>query len=149
MNPERQKSIRAIALFAAVADGTRHEREREDVRRVADTLATDAGPRQLTDEMAVCVCGAAGRQVPALRESVIVAVALAVGAIPEGRQAVIISAAFVLAIFDASPLAPGDVRASVLVGAIPLPASCKANGHAIVDLPSLPLRLRRVSVANE
>ena len=59
-------------------------------------------------------------------------------AIAEGRQAVIISAAFVLAIFDASPLAPGDVRASVLVGAIILAASCKAIGHVIVDLPSLP-----------
>ena len=91
MNPEQQKSILAIALFAAFADGAKHEREREDVRRIADSLATDAGApdlarlyqdvllkrfsleaaaaalgepgeRQLAYEMAVCVCDADGRQ---------------------------------------------------------------------------------------
>ena len=91
MNPEQQKSILAIALFAAFADGAKHEREREDIRRIADSLATDAdapdlarlyqdvllkrfsleaaaaalgdlGERQLAYEMAVCVCDADGRQ---------------------------------------------------------------------------------------
>ena len=91
MNPEQQKSILAIALFSAFADGAKHEREREDIRRIADSLATDAGApdlvwlyqdvllkrfsleaaaaalgepgeRQLAYEMAVCVCDADGRQ---------------------------------------------------------------------------------------
>ena len=91
MNPEQQKSILAIALFAAFTDGAKHEREREDIRRIADSLATDAGApdlarlyqdvllkrfsleaaaaalrdpgeRQLAYEMAVCVCDADGRQ---------------------------------------------------------------------------------------
>ena len=91
MNPEQQKSILAIALFAAFADGAKHDREREDIRRIADSLATDAGApdlarlyqdvllkrfsleaaaaalgdpgeRQLAYEMAVCVCDADGRQ---------------------------------------------------------------------------------------
>ena len=91
MNPEQQKSILAITLFAAFADGAKHEREREDIRRIADSLATDAGApdlarlyqdvllkrftleaaaaalgepgeRQLAYEMAVCVCDADGRQ---------------------------------------------------------------------------------------
>ena len=91
MNPEKQKSILAIALFAAFADGAKHDREREDIRRIADSLATDAGApdlarlyqdvllkrvsleaaaaalgdpgeRQLAYEMAVCVCDADGRQ---------------------------------------------------------------------------------------
>ena len=91
MNPEKQKSILAIALFAAFADGAKHDREREDIRRIADALATDAGApdlarlyqdvllkrvsleaaaaalgdpgeRQLAYEMAVCVCDADGRQ---------------------------------------------------------------------------------------
>ena len=91
MNPEQQKSILAIALFAAFADGAKHDREREDIRRIAESLATDAGApdlarlyqdvllkrfsleaaaaalsdpgeRQLADEMAVCVCDADGRQ---------------------------------------------------------------------------------------
>ena len=96
MNPEQQKSILAIALFAAFADGAKHEREREDIRRIADSLATDAGApdlarlyqdvllkrfsleaaaaalgdpgeRQLAYEMAVCVCDADGRQTEAER----------------------------------------------------------------------------------
>ena len=91
MNSEQQKPILAIALFAAFADGAKHEREREDIRRIADSLAMDAGApdlarlyqdvllkrysleaaaaalgdpceRQLAYEMAVCVCDADGRQ---------------------------------------------------------------------------------------
>ena len=91
MNPDQQKALLAIALFAAFADGTKHDREREDIRRIADSLATDAnapdlarlyqdvllkrfnleaaaaalsdpGQRQLAYEMAVCVCDADGRQ---------------------------------------------------------------------------------------
>ena len=89
MNAEQQKSILAITLFAAFADGTKHDREREEVRRIADSLAsesgapdltrlyqdvllkrldlqsaanalTDAGERQLAYEMAVGVCEADG-----------------------------------------------------------------------------------------
>ena len=91
MNPEQQKSILAIALFAAFADGAKHDREREDIHRIAESLATDAdapdlarlyqdvllkrfsleaavdalsdpAERQLAYEMAVCVCDADGRQ---------------------------------------------------------------------------------------
>ncbi len=91
MNPEQQKSILAIALHAAFADGAKHDREREEIRRIADSLAAEAGApdlarlyqdvllkrvtleaaaaallepgeRQLAYEMAVCVCDADGRQ---------------------------------------------------------------------------------------
>ncbi len=90
MNPEQQKSILAIALFAAFADGAKHDREREEIRRIAESLGgsdtpdlarlyqdvllkrvsldaaaaalTDPGERQLAYEMAVCVCDADGRQ---------------------------------------------------------------------------------------
>ena len=91
MNPEQQKSILAIALFAAFADGAKHDREREEIRRIAESLGGDAGvpdlarlyqdvllkrvsladaaaalgdpgERQLAYEMAVCVCDADGRQ---------------------------------------------------------------------------------------
>lgn len=90
MKPEEQKSILAIALYAAFADGIKDEGEREEVRRIAASLAdaaggidlaglyqdvllkrtslataaaalTDAGQRQLAYEMAVCVCEADGR----------------------------------------------------------------------------------------
>ena len=91
MNPEQQKAILAIALFAAFADGAKHDREREEIRRIAESLGGEAGApdlarlyqdvllkrislgaaaaalvepgeRQLAYEMAVCVCDADGRQ---------------------------------------------------------------------------------------
>ena len=91
MTPQDQKSILTIALYAAFADGNKHDREREEIRRIADTLAAQAdapelgglyqdvllqrvkldtaakalsstGMRQLAYEMAVCVCDADGRQ---------------------------------------------------------------------------------------
>ncbi len=91
MNAEQQKSILAIALYAAFADGAKHDREREEIRRIAESFAGEAGApdlarlyqdvllkrvtlqaaaaalgdpgeRQLAYEMAVCVCDADGRQ---------------------------------------------------------------------------------------
>ena len=89
MTPEQQQSILAIALFAAFADSNKDDREREEIRRIADSLSneasaidlprlyqdvllkrlslanacaaiTDEGMRQLAYEMAVCVCEADG-----------------------------------------------------------------------------------------
>ena len=40
MNPEQQKSILTIALYAAFADGTKHEREREEIRSIAESLGS-------------------------------------------------------------------------------------------------------------
>jgi len=91
MNPEQQRAILTIALYAAFADGVKDDREREEIRRIAESLAgeagapdlariyqdvllkrvrleaaaaalTDTGERQLAYEMAVCVCDADGRQ---------------------------------------------------------------------------------------
>ncbi|MFM9883680.1 MAG: YcjF family protein [Burkholderiales bacterium] len=91
MNPEQQKSILAIALLAAFADGGKDDRERERIRQLAESLASEAGTpdlirlyqdvllkrvtvasagaalgepdhRQLAYEMAVCVCDADGAQ---------------------------------------------------------------------------------------
>ena len=90
MNHEQQKSILTIALHAAFADGAKHDREREEIRRIAESLGgadapdfarlyqdvllkrvtpaaaaaalQDPGERQLAYEMAVCVCDADGRQ---------------------------------------------------------------------------------------
>lgn len=91
MNPEQQKSLLAITLYAAFADGDKHDREREEIRRIAESLSSDAsapdltglyqdvllkrvtletaaaaltdpGQRQLAYEMAVSVCDADGRQ---------------------------------------------------------------------------------------
>ncbi|RYF74675.1 MAG: DUF533 domain-containing protein [Comamonadaceae bacterium] len=94
MNTEQQKSILTIALLAAFADGNKDDSEREEIRRIAQSLAGDAGMadlpriyqdvllkrtsvqsaasaltdpdhRQLAYEMAVCVCDVDGRQSPA------------------------------------------------------------------------------------
>ncbi len=96
MTPQEQKAILAIAIHAAFADGAKDEREREEVRRVAENLAeernapdlarlyqdvllkrlplatlaamlTDTGQRQLVYEMALCVCEADGRLADAER----------------------------------------------------------------------------------
>ena len=90
MTPQEQKAILAIAIHAAFADGAKDERERDEVRRVAEMLVgdddapdlnrlyqdvlfkrhplaaatamlTDTGQRQFAYEMAVCVCEADGR----------------------------------------------------------------------------------------
>lgn len=87
MTPEERKALLAIALHAAFADGVKDDREREELRRVAASLAgeagasdlsslyqdvllkrytladaaaalTDAGQRQLGYEIALCVCEA-------------------------------------------------------------------------------------------
>lgn len=90
MTIDEQRSILAIALYAAFADGIKDDREREEVRRIAESLAdasgavdmarlyqdvllkrlpleaatsslSDAGQRHYAYEMAVCVCDADGR----------------------------------------------------------------------------------------
>jgi uncharacterized protein (DUF697 family)/tellurite resistance protein len=96
MTHDEQKAILTIALFAAFADGIKDEREREEVRRIAEALAnqadspdlarlyqdvllkrvsldsaaaalTDQGQRQLAYEMALCVCEVDGRLAEAER----------------------------------------------------------------------------------
>src|SRR3990167_5797717 len=97
MTLDQQKSILTIALLAAFADGNKDDAEREEIRRIAQSLAGDAGMadlpriyqdvllrrtsvqaavqalsdpmhRQLAYEMAVCVCDVDGRQTAAERE---------------------------------------------------------------------------------
>ena len=87
MNAREQEAVLTIALLAAFADGNKDDREREEIKRIADSLAGEAGApqwsqlyqsvllkrvnvaqaaatltdpahRQLAYEMAVCVCDA-------------------------------------------------------------------------------------------
>lgn len=95
MAPEETRATLAISLLAAYADGAKHGREREEIRRIAEGLAGDGGmglpslyqdvlmkrvtlqtevprlasmeSRQLAYEMAVCVCDADGSQSEAER----------------------------------------------------------------------------------
>ena len=90
MNQEQQQAILTLALLAAFADGANDDREREQIRSLAETLGGEPGAsnlpgiyqqvllkranmkdaaalltepdhRQLAYEMAVCVCDADGR----------------------------------------------------------------------------------------
>lgn len=93
MNEQQQKAVLTACLMAAFADGSKHERERAEVKNIAETLAGQttinisalvqdvllkrtslpavvaaldtADSRQLAFEMAVCVCDADGVQSPA------------------------------------------------------------------------------------
>lgn len=96
MTPEQQEALLSIALFAAFADGSKADAEREEIRRIAESLSTesnapnlprlyqdvllkrtrldaaveklsDVSHRQLAYEMAVCVCDADGQQTEAER----------------------------------------------------------------------------------
>lgn len=87
MNAREQEAVLTIALLAAFADGAKDDREREEIKRIADSLAGEAGAPQLSQlyqsvllkrvdvsqaaaaltdpmhkqlayEMAVCVCDA-------------------------------------------------------------------------------------------
>ncbi len=88
MSPEETRAVLALSLLAAFADGEKHEREREEIRRVADgfqqsdpvhlatiyqdvlmkrvtlpdvvTQLESAQSKRLAYEMAVCVCDADG-----------------------------------------------------------------------------------------
>jgi len=97
MTLDQQQSLLTIALLAAFADGNKDDAERDEIRRIAQSLAGDAGMadlprlyqdvllqrtsvsaaaqglseplhRQLAYEMAVCVCDVDGRQTAAERE---------------------------------------------------------------------------------
>ena len=94
---ENLKSILAIAIHAGFPDGNKDDREREEIRRIAESLAeqaaapdlarlyqdvlfkrlplasatamlNDAGQRQLAYEMALCVCESDGRLIDSERQ---------------------------------------------------------------------------------
>jgi len=90
MNEQERKGVLTACLMAAFADGSKHERERSEVKNIAETLAGETSinlsalvqdvllkraslpgvaamlvtpeSRQLAFEMAVCVCDADGAQ---------------------------------------------------------------------------------------
>jgi uncharacterized protein (DUF697 family)/uncharacterized tellurite resistance protein B-like protein len=96
MTLNEQRAILALCLHAAFTDGVKDDREREEVKRIAESLSegtpgldmarlyqdvllkrlpldtaagtlSDIGQRQFAYEMAVCVCEADGRMSPAER----------------------------------------------------------------------------------
>lgn len=148
MNPEQQQAILTIALLAAFADGANDEREREEIRRLAESLAgepgapdlaalyrgvllkrvgletaaaalADAGHRLLAYEMAVCVCDADGRTTDAERQF-LAALARALG-------------------LDAGVTAPLDQQAETMaeLAAAAAPATVAATGPVVAAVPNV------------
>lgn len=141
MNPSQQQAVLSIALLAAFADGATDDREREEIRRIADSLASEGGSpelstlyqdvlleridvakaaaaltesahRQLAYEMAVCVCDADGVASPAEQQFL--------GKLREALQ------------LDAGAAAQ-VVREADAVAAAPLAASSSAAASSMSD----------------
>lgn len=146
MTPEQQKALLGIALLAAFSDGNKADAEREEIRRIAESLSTetgapnltrlyqdvllkrldmagmvqqltDAGHRQLAYEMAVSVCDADGQQTAAERSF-----------LADLRRQLGLDAAQTEA-FDQQAEALAGVAAPVAVAALPVavPASTPAT----------------------
>lgn len=72
MQPEEQKSLLTIALLAAFADAAKHDREREEVRRVAESLGSELNLTTLYQDVLLqrsnLAAAVAGLATPALRQ---------------------------------------------------------------------------------
>ena len=144
----QQQAVLSIALLAAFADDSQSEQEREEVRRIADSLAgesgspelstlyqdvllkridlakaaaalTDSAHKQLAYEMAVCVCDADGVASPAEQQF-----------LRELREALRLDAgeaAQVVRDADAVAAAPLDA------GSVAAPASASSMSDAEMD----------------
>ena len=154
MTLDQQKSILTIALLAAFADGAKDDAEREEIRRIAQSLAGDAGMadlprlyqdvllqrtsvqaavqglsepmhRQLAYEMAVCVCDVDGRQTAAEREFLAsLKAALQLGALQ--------TAAFDQEADALVEVAQAVVPAAIPATALPKAASAPANATSAI-----------------
>ena len=143
MTPEQQKALLGIALLAAFSDGNKADAEREEIRRIAESLSTEAGApnltqlyqdvllkrldmagmvqplsepahRQLAYEMAVSVCDADGQQTAAERSF-----------LADLRRQLGLDAAQTEA-FDQQAQALAGVAAPVAVAALPVAAPAAA-----------------------
>lgn len=143
MTSDETRATLAISLLAAYADGAKHGREREEIRRIAEGLSGEGGiglpalyqdvlmkrvtlqtevprlaspeSRQLAYEMAVCVCDADGAQSEAER-AFLAGLARALGLEPGGATAFAAEAEAVAAAAvapGAASAAPGAVRSLI------------------------------------
>lgn len=140
MNETERQSILTLSLMAAFADGDKAPAERDQIRRIADSLAGDGAPelpalyqevllgrasmasaaqaltsdgaRQLAFEMAVCVCDADGVQSDAERRFLdTLREALGLGAEPSRRYVEQVEAVAAVPLQTAGPAASvGDAE---------------------------------------
>jgi len=158
MLTSQPQAVLTIALLAAFADGTKDDREREEIRRIADSLAgesgspewstlyqdvllkrvdlaqasaalTDSAHKQLAYEMAVCVCDADGVANPAEQQF-----------LRELRETLQLDAGEAIQVvrdadaIAAAPLAAGSTAAAAAAGlATSAPASASSMSDAEMD----------------
>ena len=151
MTPEQQEALLGIALFAAFSDGNKADAEREEIRRIAESLSTGAGApnltrlyqdvllkrldmagmvqqltepghRQLAYEMAVSVCDADGQQTAAERSF-----------LADLRRQLGLDAAQTEA-FDQQAEALASVAVPVAVATLPVPVPTSATTPAAAAL---------------
>jgi uncharacterized protein (DUF697 family)/tellurite resistance protein len=156
MTPQETRAILTLSLLAAFVDGDKHERERAQIKRIAEGLSADPGldltslvqdvlmkrasiasverdlptreSRQLAYEMAVCVCDADGEQSAA-----------------EQRFLEDVRATFALA----APAAAEFSRSAEALAAVPLaPASAAAPAPAAPNDAELDSAILNASILN-
>ena len=160
MNANETRAILTLALLAAFADGDKHERERDEIKRIAEGFSADEAlhlpslyqdvlmkrvsvasvaaaletieARQLAYEMAVCVCDADGTQSQPERAF-----------LESARQALGLSAS-VAAVY---------VKEAETVAAVPLAspaatAPVAATGAAVVDEAALDRTILDAAIVN-
>jgi uncharacterized protein (DUF697 family)/tellurite resistance protein len=172
MQPEEKRALMAICLLAAFADGAKVEREREEIRRIAERYAAQdsalgeayadvAGQRarlgqlaaalrtselrELAYEMAVCVCDSDGAQTAAER-AFLAQLRAALGL--SGTPFEIDHSAAALAVESiAVPRAPhrgqAEIDESILKTSI-LCAALEQLPQTIASLAIVPLQMRMV-----
>jgi uncharacterized protein (DUF697 family)/tellurite resistance protein len=170
MTTDDTRAIVTISLLAAFADGSKHERERAEIRRIAEGLAGDDGvhvptlvqdvlmkrvtvasaapalssaeSRQLAYEMAVGVCDADGAQSPA-EQAFLADLARALG-MEAGVAATISQQAEALATVPMTAPAP----ASVPGAPAPSPAAAPATARAAVNEAELDSAILNAAILN-
>jgi uncharacterized protein (DUF697 family)/tellurite resistance protein len=170
MTTDDTRAIVTISLLAAFADGSKHERERAEIRRIAEGLAGDDGvhvptlvqdvlmkrvtvasaapalssaeSRQLAYEMAVGVCDADGAQSPA--EQAFLADLARALEMEAGVAATISQQAEALATVPMTAPAP----ASVPGAPAPSPAAAPATARAAVNEAELDSAILNAAILN-
>ena len=172
MTTDDTRAIVTISLLAAFADGQKHERERAEIRRIAEGLAGDDGihvptlvqdvlmkrvtvasaapalssaeSRQLAYEMAVGVCDADGAQSPA-EQAFLADLARALG-MEAGVAATISQQAEALATVPMTAQAPASVPAAPAPA--PSPAAAPTTTRAPVNEAELDSAILNAAILN-
>ena len=161
MSPEETRAIVSLSLLAAFVDGDKHDRERAEIKRIAEglagadgvnmptlyqdvlmkrvTLASVTGAlrstesKQLAYEMAVCVCDADGVQ--SIPEQAFLAEARTALGLDAASARQFTEAAEAMA---AAPLsAPEDAASGKAATAVAMPASVAGAAGSVVAGPAL------------